>query len=138
MYRARRDSAHSEWALIALILIAAGFGSLLLSSCGTVIPDPVTSSAASFDANEQNSGIIAATPTGYLVTPHFRDRYNQLIAIYGPAFTPRLEADAGLVRAPSEALAKEDPIAGQYIIDRQHLVYFVRMNIWHKMGRPAP
>ncbi len=104
--------------LLALIFCLA------LSACGTVAPDRVTSAAASFDGNEQNSGIISANANGYVVTSHFRDRYNALVAIYGRDFTVPVKPDDGL-----------QSISGStWLIDRQHLSQFLEMNAWSRMG----
>lgn len=99
-----------------------------VSACSTTVtPDRVESKEASFDGNEQNSGIIGpAEGGGFLVTPHFRSRYNALIDAYGEDFAPALREDAGLVRTP----------AG-WRIDRQHMIYFLTMNQWRK-ARLAP
>ena len=66
----------------ALMLILA---LALFTGCvsQTVRPVDIKPKAASFDGNKQDSGLIAVTPTGALVTAHARDRYNALIAVYG-------------------------------------------------------
>jgi hypothetical protein len=99
---------------LALILCLA------LTACGTVKPERVTSAAASYDGNEQNSGIISANANGYVVTNHFRDRYNALVGIYGRDFTSPVKADSGLQRITDET----------WLIDRQHLVQFLEMQAW--------
>lgn len=107
--------------LLALILCLA------LAGCtSTVTPDRVTSSVASFDGNEQNSGIISGNANGYVVTAHFRDRYNALVATYGRDFSPPIEPDAGIVEIESRK--------SLYLIDRQHLAQFLEMNAWHRAG----
>jgi hypothetical protein len=103
----------------ALALLLLG---LALAGCGTVIPNTVPSSAASFDGNDQNSGIISASADGYVVTTHFRDRYNALIATYGRDFAVPLRVDDGLTNN------------GQWVIDRQHLSQFLEMSAWSRAG----
>ena len=93
-----------------------------LAGCGTVIPSTVRSSAASYDGNDQNSGIISASAEGYVVTAHFRDRYNALVAIYGRDFAVPLKPDDGLTNN------------GQWVIDRQHLSQFLEMSAWSRAG----
>ena len=41
----------------------------------TVAPSSVVSTQASFDQNQQNSGIVSASQDGFIVTPHFLDRH---------------------------------------------------------------
>lgn len=94
----------------------------VISGCGTVVPTTVPSASASFDGNDQNSGIVAARPDGFAVTPHFRDRYNALIARYGRDFAVPLRVDGGLTHN------------GQWIIDRQHLAKFLEMSAWSRAG----
>ena len=90
--------------------------------CSTVVPDRVESREASFDGNDQNSGVIASTPAGFVVTAHFRERYNALIATYGGDFAPPLTPDAGLA-----------PLGdGRWRITKQHMVQFLTMNAWRK------
>ena len=103
---------------LALILCLA------LTACGTVKPERVTSAAASYDGNEQNSGIISANANGYVVTNHFRDRYNALAAVYGRDFTVPMTADAGLQQISDST----------WLIDRQHLSQFLEMNTWSRAG----
>lgn len=112
----------AEIALLALILTH-------LSGCSTVTPDQVHAAAPSFDGNVQNSGILAATPAGILVTPHLRDRYNTLVDYYGHDYKPALAKDAGITDAPDKV---------NYLLDRQHFVQFLEMNQWLKAGlRPT-
>lgn len=121
MSRQDRTFATVTIALIAAIIVL-GF----VTACTTVVPKPVDTDVASFDGNDQNSGIIRATSAGYVVTPHFRDRYNALVAVYGKDFTVPLKRDAGLAKlSPTE-----------WLIDRQHLVQFLDMAAWQRSGLP--
>ena len=105
------------------ILLAAG---LALAGCGTQIPPLVESNTASFDGKVQDSGVISLLPGGQLVTPHWRDRYNGMIATYGKRFTPPLRTDDGIVPA------SPGNVATQYFIDNEHAVKFDQMNQWRK------
>ena len=58
------------------------------------------------------------------MTPHFRDRYNAMIKTYGEGFSPELKKDAG-------TSPRGD---GNYFIDKQHMVYFLDMNLKRKSG----
>ena len=99
---------------------------LSFSACTTIIPSTVNSNNASFDGNEQNSGIISTTMDGFKVTTHFRDRYNALIAVYGdakqsdgsPLFTPALIKDFGLT----------SNVDGTYTMTKQAMVFMVQMS----------
>ncbi len=70
-----------------LILIALG-ATLLLNSCGTVVPHSVGSNSVDYQNNEQNGGIIGVvmkdggTPDGWMVTPQLVTNYNRLIGLY--------------------------------------------------------
>jgi hypothetical protein len=106
----------------ALTILCAG---LALSSCAsTVSPDSISAAAASYDRNKQNSGIISANALGYVVTSHFRNRHNALVATYGRDFSPPLTPDAGFTEITSS----------RWLIDRQHLSQFLEMNAWHRAG----
>jgi hypothetical protein len=97
-----------------------------LTACTTVTPERVTAAAASYDGNAQTSGFIAAAPGGgYVVTPHLRERYNDLIAYYGRDFRPALAKDDGITPAGD---------GRNYVLDREHAVKFLEMNQWAKAG----
>lgn len=104
-----------------VIYLALGLG---CSAVATVTPDRVISREASFDGNEQNSGVVASTPTGFVVTAHFRERYNALIAVYGGDFAPALKPDEGIAPMGDR----------RWLIDKQHMVQFLTMNAWRKAG----
>lgn len=108
---------------LMIILITA----LALAGCSTVTPDRVESREASFDGNARNSGVVESTPNGFVVTAHFRARYNALIEIYGRDFQPALAADAGITQLGS----------GELLITKQAMVDFLTMNAWRK-ARLAP
>jgi hypothetical protein len=111
--RSERQAIFAAW----LVMVCVVF--LLLSGCAsTVTPERVDAAYASFDGAQQNSGVITSTPTGYVVTAHFRERYNALIATYAGEFNPPLKPDAGI------APIGED----RWLIDKQHMVYFLTMN----------
>jgi hypothetical protein len=107
---------------------------LFFAGC-TVTPKQVHSSRPSLDGNAETSGVYAdpanpdkaaTTPAGDLVvSPHWRDRYNGLVLVYGGQFKPPLIVDAGI-----------KPATNLWAVDRQHFRYFETMNRWRKEGRP--
>jgi hypothetical protein len=106
--------------LLALLALS------LAPGCLTQVPTQRSGEVASFDGNEQTSGIINSIPEGYVVTARFRDRYNALVAKYGNQWTPELQPDAGMRPfVPGE----------RWVIDRQHMVAFLTLNTWSKSGR---
>jgi hypothetical protein len=118
-------NALPKFVVVCLLAIFVGMGATCSS---TVAPERVESAAASFDGNDQNSGIVGVAPAGgYYVTDHFRARYNELIAEYGAKFSPRLDRDAGM-------RASGQPGAGAWLIDRQHMADFLIMNQWRRAG----
>lgn len=121
------------------------FAAILLSSAPigcrsypeVVRPHVVTPQAPSFDGNHQDSGLLEITPMGALVTLHFQSRYNALIDVYGdePDFAPHLIHDQGVTRA-SESDMKRYPDRGPlFVLQKEALVNFIKMNQWRKMGK---
>jgi hypothetical protein len=93
---------------------------LALTACGTVAPVVNEPKAASWDGSEQNSGLISDVGSAMTVTPHWRDRYNALIAIYGTQFKPALTADEGIT-------ARDD---SNFSANHFARVHFFEMNLW--------
>ena len=122
--RVNRALRWAPWLLaLGLVLFALSF-----SSCAsTVTPAVVEAHQASFDQGGQNSGLIAMLPdnAGAIITPHARDRYNELIGIYGREFLPALKADDGISSRPD----------GNYDITAAALENFILVAAWHRMGR---
>ena len=113
---------YTTYFLLSLIVVC-GVG------CGSIdpyVPDivPIEEETPSFDGAERNSGIISTYEGGFIVTAHFRDRYNALIEDYGETFDPDLKKDEGT--SPRRS--------GDYFIDKQHMVYFLDMNAKRKSG----
>lgn len=99
----------------------------LLAGC-TVIPKPFEAPTASFDGGEQNSGFLGSLPDhDGVITPHARDRYNELVKTFGTRFQPPLTLDAGVSAYTN----------GTFRIDPEHLVKFATMNRWRR-ERPPP
>jgi len=126
--RARRARA---WWITGLLVAGVALLFWLDGCAAAVVPVPVQAAQASWDGGEQNSGILAATPTGFRVTGHFRDRYNALVEVYGKHFAPALRADDGLTYRQ----LLSNPPQDSYEIDAQHMQYFIEMNAWRKAGR---
>ena len=127
----KRTIAFHAFAVLAIGL--AAFAYLILIGCTTVRQAPAKSAAPSYDGNAQNSGILSETATGgYIITAHFRDRYNALVAIYGrsklgdgaPIFSPALRKDDGL-------FAEGD---GTWIMDKQHMEDMVTLSDLKRRG----
>lgn len=107
------------------ILVMVGMAACI-AAC-TVTPKVVTNGQASFDGNEQNSGIIGLDATDCaIVTQHYRDRYNGLVQQFGLKFSPVLIPDEGFVPTGTNT----------FLVDRQHRFYFNTMNRWRKEGKP--
>ncbi len=103
---------------------------LVLWLCGctsTVTPPTVTSSQASWDGNQQNSGFIGYDSVGNgILTIHAYQRYYELASSYGHHFSPKLDVyrDDDLQKTATNT----------YIIDAAHLEKFATMNRWKKQG----
>ena len=114
-----------------LLCLAAGAAIILVALCGcanTVAPKFALSSEPSWVGADHNSGVIAITPAHQaILTPHARDRYNGLIAIYGSRFLPPLKPDFGLTEAGPNG-----------IISPEGLADFATMNRWRKAGAIGP
>lgn len=110
----------------ALLIVVA----LSFSDCAKpIVPTTNVSTTASYDAGIKNSGVISKTPDrkGFIVTSHFRDRYNSLVDMYGDQFSPALKQDEGF-NFEREGLT--------CIIDIEHMVKMGQMAQWKRNGRP--
>lgn len=116
---------------LAVMCLMSLMLTVFLCSCSTVTPPAqVTTDTASFDGNDQNSGLVSMLNDGSaIITEHARERYNALVAVYASKFTPKLKQDDGV--QPAGVVQGK----GLYQIDAQHLVMFVQMNQWRKVGR---
>jgi hypothetical protein len=122
--------------LLRGLCVLCGILVCFLSGCAhdTIRPEAPKAQTASFDSTVQDSGIVSAEADGFLVTAHFRDRYNAMVELYGhePEFIPPLERDRGIV--PSHK-----PGRGEYLCNGEAMARFVQLNRWRKMGRkPTP
>lgn len=95
-----------------------------LSACSTVTPSAVKSQEASYDQNQQNSGVISQNANGYVVTSHFHDRWMALVKTYGRDYKPAIDAKAGWL----------DLGDGTWLVDKQRMVAFLEMNGWLRAG----
>lgn len=133
----RGDKAYSALAagdlfclLVAILLFAIAVTTCVLGAgcASTVTPAAIERTANSWDGTNQNSGFIAWTNGGALITAHARDRYNALVKIYGGRFQPPLQADAGIDGTYAAN--------GTYWIDAEHLADFSAMNRWRRGEKP--
>ena len=119
-----------------LFLLLASLLVVSQPSC-TVVPKHVIDSGASFDSStpktypvSRNGGFLEWTKTGAIITDNARERYNNLIDIYGNRFyqikAVRLRKDDGVTPFLD--------VSGNNVweIDNQHLTYFAIMNSWKK------
>lgn len=116
------SSEHAKRRVRVLIysLLATHYSLLFLPGCtGTIAPKAAPPPAqASFDGNTKDSGFLGffADGSGH-ITPHARDRYNALIALYGHDTTVPLRTDAGIAKLAD----------GTFQIDAEHLAAFLTM-----------
>lgn len=123
--RARAEAQKNALCVLFVFVLVLGGLVFLVSGCAsTVTPETVRSEEASFDGNQQNSGIILSTGSGFLVTGHFRLRYNALILVYGGDFKPALKPDQDIAPVGDD----------RWLISKQGMVNFLEMNTWRKSG----
>jgi hypothetical protein len=125
MNYAKNQRNNSDVCLLLVILAALVIVSL--TSCTTVTPHTVNSSAYSWDGTNQNSGVIGFVGSQVEVTPHWRDRYNGLVAIYGKKFVPPLTFDYGITPTATNT----------YLVTPEAFKDFVDMNRWRKVDAVA-
>ena len=113
--------------LAALVLL------MLFASACTVTPVQVKSRQASFDGNQQNSGLVAFQPDGSaVITPHAHDRYTNLLASFGKDLPlPPKYPEEGMFQT-NGTFAGYGTNVPVWIMDAQHLNYFKAMNRWRK------
>ncbi len=112
-------------ALAALLLAAMLTAPAGCKNSETVTPRIVRDSTASFDGSVQNSGLIGFDDAGNaILTPHARDRFNALVAVYGKRFAPPLTADYGITPTATNT----------FLITKEALVKFGQMNSMRKAG----
>lgn len=90
---------------------------------------------ASFDGNQQDSGLILVDPVlGALVTERFVARYAQLIKTYGQDHRLGVPLKAGDGVGPASDEIRQHYVArGQvFWMTKAALADFIRMNQWHK------
>lgn len=100
--------------------IACAVAALYATACTSTITPKATPppAQASFDGNTQDSGFLGWLADGSArITPHARDRYNALIALYGRDYTVPLRSDAGVAQLAD----------GTFQIDAEHLAAFLAM-----------
>jgi len=126
------------------LCVLFGLIAFFATACTTVVPQPVVSSAPSWDTTNYNSGFYGFTTNGTgLISAHARDRYNGLIQRYGTNFIPALMQDAGITRRDGYVGVLVDKGKTNaftwngelFEIDAEHLTDFSTMNRWRREGR---
>ena len=113
-----------EWFFLAVVLFMVGLICLSQQGCtSAIVPKAVASHEASFDGNQQNSGVLEQRVDGFVVTQNLVDRYNELIKVYGRDYKPALGKMAGAT-----------PEGANWLIDREHFKKFLEMNAWQRAG----
>jgi hypothetical protein len=114
------------WTAVCWVSLALCVGLIVFASSGcpsTVVPTTTIAREASWDGNEQSSGIIASTPQGFIVTDNFVDRFELLITIYGGDFAPPLKQTGAVPQGPDRLL-----------ITKHAMAQFLTMNAWRRSG----
>jgi hypothetical protein len=122
--RREEDKKNALAILVLFVLLLGGFVFLVSGCASPVVPDPVYAREASFDGNDQTSGVLVSTPSGFVVTENFRRRYNALIATYGGDFNPILKPDQNIAPIGDD----------RWLISKQGMIDFLEMNTWRKAG----
>lgn len=124
-YEIAREENRRNAACVVFLTILFVAAVVALAGCSSpVIPHAIDAREASFDGNAQNSGVITSTPSGFVVTDHFRARHNALIAVYGGDFSPTLKPDHEIYPIGED----------RWLISKQGMVDFLEMNAWRRAG----
>jgi hypothetical protein len=112
---------------IAAVLFIVGFS---LTGC-TVSRPAIDTTLPSFDGSAMNSGMVGWHTNGetiqLIVTPHWRERYTNLVANFGGRFHPPLvDPQRGLTPFTN----------GTWLVDDEHLSKFNTMNRWRRERPP--
>lgn len=114
--------------LVALSCLSLTLSPVSTTSCSFFSAPVVENNLSenpSYDGNVANSGIVGVVDgKGFEVTPHFRTRYNLMVVDYGDQVSEGIKQDDGLTKLDN----------GNWIIDKQHMVYFLDMNQFRKNG----
>lgn len=129
MKSAKKQASNGErllWTFVLILWFVVGWMAMgTFSGCAsTIVPRTVDGHEASYDGNDQTSGVISSVPSGFVVTAHFRQRYNALIAVYGGDFAPPLKPDQGIAPISDD----------RWLISKQAMVWMLTMNDWRRAG----
>lgn len=123
----QRKHHTSLFVLLFLSLLVALMAHMLTGCATQIAPKTNVPKSASYDQNVANSGVLGISPDGgRIVSPHFADRYNSLIDVYGSNFNPKLKHGDGITCGKTTC-----------IIDLQHYVDAGIMIQWKRDGRPT-
>lgn len=124
---------------LAILILISFLLPLFFMGCitETIRPSAPVVQQASFDGTKQDSGLITLTPKGAVVTAHYRERFNSLVATYGAErdFKPPLVADQGVTPAPADVTAAYPDRGDLFLMADQSVAQMAKMTRWKKMGR---
>lgn len=103
--------------LIGLIFIGCSVPSQ------TVISKPIVSTEASFDGNQNDSGLKEFDGQGFIVSQHWMNRNDSMLAKFGERFLPPVK---------SGDRRGVEKVGSDYRVTAEVLVRFTRMNFWRK------
>lgn len=94
----------------------------------TVIPGTPRAKVASWDGNEQNSGLIAVLPDrSGIITSRAEARYTTLAYEYGSRFSPPAQGNEAVPYTNSATVYT-------FKLDAEHLANFGIMSMWKRKG----
>jgi hypothetical protein len=108
--------------MIRFVLVLAIFLSACTVREQTVVPSRIVSTQASFDGNQQDSGIKTADAQGFVVSANWIARYDAMLVEFGGRFSPAVKAGdrAGILIGP------------EIVVTAEVMSRFIRMNQWRK------
>jgi hypothetical protein len=128
---------------MGILMLFAGSS---LNGCGTVAPQPIEDNQPSFDSStphgydRYNSGIINMVRVGNItlgahITDNAKKRYNELINAYRLQFRDQYK----ILLNENDGIKESGDGTGNrfWLIDEEHLQYFMRLNRWSKEGKAS-
>lgn len=128
-----------KWLLLIVVLVAILFTVLGCQGRATV-PRVVESSTIAYEGNEQNAGVLKTWPKkGALLTDRKKAEYDALVERYGAGtvghpLVPPVVRGRGLtkLRGADEGFPLHEVV---WVIDAEHLTYFLLFKQWQRSGR---